>query len=247
MFRGLDWNLSKQAKEMLNILKISSFKEFDQKYSNLQVNFFEDGGEKEAIAIWLGLCEEEAEFQEEVVNKYEFTKENLDKNINKFKSIANNEDLDKTINSCKKLCNRLGIYFVELKAITNCKVRGALTTYKNHPAIFISRRFKTHDHTWFAIAHELGHLIYHYKNGETIISMEEDSDNEQKEIEANCFARNLFINDKVYNEFVLGENFSEQSIEIFSAKNKIHPGILVARLQHDGYLNMYEMNHKKTK
>lgn len=247
IFKGLDWSLAQQAKEMMNILKISSFEEFDNKYANLQVNFFEDGGEKEAIAIWLGLCEEEAELQEEIVDQYDYSKEKLKGNISKFKQIANNDDLDKTINSCKKLCNRLGIYFIELEAITNCKVRGALTTYKNHPAIFISRRFKTHDHTWFAIAHELGHLIYHYKNGETIISMEDDLDDELKEREANQFARNLFISDQIYNEFVEENNFSEKSIEIFSAKNKIHPGILVARLQHDGYLGMYEMNHKKTK
>ncbi|STB41887.1 ImmA/IrrE family metallo-endopeptidase [Clostridium perfringens] len=249
VFKGLGWDLKKQAKEMLNILKLDNFNDFNIKYSNLQVDFFEDGGQKEAIAVWLGLCEEEAEFQIEEVEKNEYSHEKLEKNLKLFKAIANNDNLDKSLTSCRKLCNRFGIYFVELEAISNCKVRGALTTFKNHPAIFISRRFKTHDHTWFAIAHELGHLLKHYKTGDLLISMEEEIEKkgEVKEEEANEFARDFFISKEKYNKFLAEKNFTEKNIELFSIKNKIQPGILIARLQHDGYLSMAAMNHKKSK
>ncbi|OPF51562.1 hypothetical protein BH721_01260 [Clostridium baratii] len=250
VFKGMNWDIRKQALEMLNILKIDSYDMFNNKYSNLQVDFFEDGGEKEAIAVWLGLCEEEAELQEEDVENNKFILEKFEKKLKMIKAIANNSDLDNSLNSFKKLCNKLGVYFVELEAISNCKVRGALTTFKNHPAIFISRRFKTHDHTWFAIMHEIGHLLLHYNVGETLISMEESNNEEKntdKEEEANEFARNFFIPNDEYNKFITRENFSEKDINVFAAKNKIQPGILVARLQHDGYLKMYEMNNKRTK
>ncbi|BDS16173.1 hypothetical protein JUM001_04070 [Clostridium perfringens] len=248
VFKGLGWDLEKQAQEMLNILKLTNFGDFDMQYSSLQVDFFEDGGEREAIAVWLGLCEEEAELQIEDVDKNEFSRESLEKNLKLFKAIANNSNLNKSLESCKKLCNKCGVYFVELEAITNCKVRGALTTYKEHPAIFISRRFKTHDHTWFAIAHELGHLLKHYKTGDLLISFEDETkDNEIKEKEANEFARDFFITKEKYEKFLNENNFSEKSINSFSIKNKIQPGILIARLQHDGYLSMSSMNHKKTK
>lgn len=247
VFKGLEWSLIKQAKEMLNILQIDDFNEFNSKYSNLQVDFFEDGGEIEPIAIWINLCKEEADLQTDDVSKIEYSKENLEKKLNLFKIIANNKNLDNTLNSCKKLCNQLGIYFVELEAISNSKVRGALLTYNEHPAIFISRRFKSHDHVWFAIAHELGHLIKHYESNDILISLDDEDNKDLKEEEANEFARDFFISKNEYEAFVKKGDFSSRSIEIFSAKNKILPGILVARLQHDGYINMANMNHKKSR
>ena len=246
VFKGLKWDLSKQATEMLKLLQIDSFDKFSGVYSKLQVDFFQDGGELEPIAIWINLCKEEVELQNEYIEDISYSKENLEKNLHIFKSIAYNNNLDNTIKSCRKLCNKLGIYFVELEPISNSKVRGALLTYKDHPAIFISRRFKTHDHTWFAIAHELGHLIRHYQKDDIIISLEEGSEN-KKEEEANEFARNLFMDLDKYKEFVQKGDFSSKSIELFAAKNKVVSGIVIARLQHDGYLSMAAMNHKKSR
>lgn len=246
VFEGLNWDLRKQASEMLEILKIENFNDFNKVYSNLKVDFFEDGGEKEAIAIWLNLCKEEADFQTEDVEKVQYSHEELQKKLHLFKSIAYNNDIDNSLISCKKLCNKLGIYFVQLEPISNSKVRGALLTYNNHPAIFISRRFKSHDHIWFAIAHELGHLIKHYNLNEVIISLE-DQGIDFKEEEANEFARNLFIPKEDYDFFVTKGDFSSKSIESFSAKNRISSGILVGRLQHDKYIKMSNMNYKKVR
>ncbi|MEA4827914.1 MAG: HigA family addiction module antitoxin [Clostridium sp.] len=246
VFKGLHWDLSKQASEMLKILKISTFDAFDTAYSKLQVDFFEDGGEKEAIAIWLKLCEEEADLQTEDVEGIDYSHDKLQDKLHLFKKIAYNDNLDNTLKSCRKLCNQLGIYFVELEAISNSKVRGALLTYSNHPAIFISRRFKSHDHVWFAITHELGHLLKHYKVDDLIISFEEEK-SDSKEEEANEFARNFFIPKDDYDKFIENGDFSSKAIEIFSAKNRILPGILVARLQHDGHINMSSMNYKKSR
>ncbi|MCY6958894.1 ImmA/IrrE family metallo-endopeptidase [Clostridium brassicae] len=246
VFKGLNWDLLKQANEMLKILKLNSFDDFNDVYSNLQVDFFEDGGEKEAIAIWLNLCKEEAELQTEDINGIEYSHEKLQQKLGLFKNIAYNTNLNSTLISCRKLCNQLGIYFVELEAISNSKVRGALLTYNDHPAIFISRRFKSHDHVWFAIAHELGHLLKHYNINEVLISLEEEQIN-NKEMEANEFAREFFISKKSYNEFIEKGDFSSKSIELFSAKNRILPGILVARLQHDKYIDMASLNYKKNR
>ncbi|MBE0342620.1 ImmA/IrrE family metallo-endopeptidase [Paenibacillus sp. 28ISP30-2] len=66
------------------------------------------------------------------------------------------------------------MYLVFINAIDNSKVRGALTTYKKHPAIYLSGRFKTHDHIWFALMHEIGHLIKHYTPDRLIITFEDE-------------------------------------------------------------------------
>lgn len=246
VFDGLGLTLVEQAIEMLKLLKISDFENFHKTYSNLLVDFMEDGGEKELIGVWLNLCESEIEIQNEELKGTKYNSKELEENLRKFKIIAYNADVQLSISSCRKLCNKLGIYLVLCNAIPNSKVRGALTTYKGNPAIYLSGRFKSHDHIWFAFIHELGHLLKHYNKKDIFIALE-DSDNEvnQKEIEADEFARDFFINKENYREFISNLQITKESIFQFSKEEKILPGILIARLQHDGIIPYDEYSYLK--
>lgn len=236
VFKGLDMSLIEQAVEMLKLLKISDFNNFDSAYKNLEVDFMEDGGAKEPIAIWLKLCESEIEIQNDDIENISYNEKNLKNSLDKFKMLSNNDNVELSIKSCRKLCNKLGIYFVLCEAVTNSKVRGALTTYKGHPAIFLSGRFKSHDNIWFAFIHEIGHLLKHYNKKDIIISYEDSSEDNinNKEAEANKFARDFFINQEDYEEYLIKNNFTADSIKKFANLQGILPGIVVARLQHDG-------------
>lgn len=252
VFGGLDWDLTRQAKEMLELLEIPSFDQFNTSYSNLNVDFMEDGGEKESIAIWLNLAREEVEIQNKDISKVTYSKEALKESLDKFKLLALNADYRNSLKSSRKLLNRLGIYLVFIDAVDNSKVRGALTTYKKNPAIYLSGRFKTHDHTWFALMHEIGHLIMHYTPEKPIITLEDELSElkhtlDTKEEEANTFARNFFIDSTDYRGFVEKNKFNEQSIHSFAQTQGILPGIVVARLQHDGYIGYEKLNFLKNR
>lgn len=249
VFSGLDWDIVKQAKEMLRILKISDFKNFKTAYSNVLVEFMEDGGDLEPIIVWLNLCEEEIEIQNGKLDDVKYSRKNLVESLLLFKKIALIETADAIIKNCKKICNKVGIYLVINEAITNSKIRGALTTYHDHPAIYLSGRFKTHDHIWFAFMHEIGHLLKHYEMKETIISYEPSIDikSSEKEEEANEFARNFFIEPYAYRQFIQQHDFTEKGVRIFAANQKVLPGIVVARLQHDKYLEMSQLNQLKNR
>lgn len=158
-----------------------------------------------------------------------------------LKLLSNNNKTESSINSCRKLCNKLGIYLVFCEAITNSKVRGALTTYKDHPAIYISGRFKSHADTWFALVHELGHLLLHYHKNDVIVSFA-DNDN-VKEQEANEFARNFFINSEHYKEFCNQRDICADTIKQFARQEGTIPEIVVARLQHDKKIGFEQFNH----
>lgn len=248
VFSGLDWDLSKQAKEMLKLLNIKDFSNFEAKYSNIVVNFMEDGGEFEPTVIWLQMCEEEIELQNGELS-ISFDKMILSDKLTMFKNLALIDTPDSITKNCRKLCNRLGIYLVICEAVTNSKVRGALTTYKNNPAIYLSGRFKTHDHIWFAFFHEIAHLLFHYSVKDTIISYEidEDINISNKEQEANEFARNILIDSNDYFKFVKNKEFTERSVRIFANIQGVLPGIVVARLQHDKYIERSELNHLKSR
>lgn len=252
VFSGTELDLVSQAQEMLKILKIASFDNFEATYSNLKVDFMEDGGKKESIAIWLNLCEEEIELQNDDLAETDYSLKELKKSLPMFRMLALSEEVTALTKNCRKLCNKLGIYLVLEKPIQNCKVRGALTTYKNHPAIYISGRFKTHDHIWFALMHEIGHLCLHYDSKNMMVSFEEGTSNDYREEEANAFAREYFIPQEDMKKYLLEQrresvSFSESSIRLFAKKMKVHPGIVVARLQHDGLIENSRLNHLKCK
>lgn len=251
IFRGLDWDLNKQANEMLKLLRISSFEQFESVYSNLNIDFMEDGGETEAIAIWLNLAREEVEIQNEDLSNKNFNTQKLINSLNKFKLLALNNDYENSLKSARKILNRLGIYLVFYRALENSKVRGALVTYKNNPAIFLTGRFKTHDHVWFALMHEIAHLIKHYIPNEPIVTLESELDwkasIDKKEQEANEFARDFFINKDDYKNFVNRGVFDKSSIHNFAKDQGILSGIVVARLQHDGYIGFDKLNNLKNR
>jgi len=246
VFKGSSLNINEQAIEMLKILGIAGFDQFEKTYSNLCLDFKEDGGSLESIAIWLNLARNEVLSQNEELLSVDFHKELLFNNLNKLKNISLNDNYNKSLISARKLLNSLGVYLVILEPLSNSKVRGVLSKYSNNPAIFISGRFQTHDHVWFALLHEIGHLLLHFTNN-TIISFEDHQNLKQtKEMEADKFARDFFINEISYNEFVK-QLLSENEIIRFAYSQNTLPGIVVARLQHDGFIEYNQFNHLKNK
>lgn len=111
--------MAEQVIEMLKLLKISDYGNFENVYGKLAVDFMEDGGEKEAIAVWLNMCETVVEIQNGEIDEVIYKESNLKQNPGKFKLLACNNKTDASINSCRKLCNKLGIYPVFCEPITN--------------------------------------------------------------------------------------------------------------------------------
>lgn len=244
VFDGLGLSLIEQACEMLKLLKISDFSFFEASYQNLEVDFMEDGGTMESIVIWLNLCEADIEIQNQNIKEY--NSESLKKMLIKFKKIALNDSVVNSINSARKLCNLLGINLVICEAVRNSKIRGALTEYKNRPTIYLSGRFKTHDHIWFALMHEIGHLLLHYDNKSILVSLEEEKAETSKEKEANKFARDFFIDKDSYNAFIQSKIMNDELIREFAKQQEVLPGIVVARLQHDGIIGYDQYSYMKS-
>ncbi|MCD4713811.1 MAG: helix-turn-helix domain-containing protein [Clostridiales bacterium] len=246
VFKGLELTLFEQAIEMLKILKISSFDNFVPTYSDLKVAFMEDGGNFESIVVWLKICDSEAMLQNESISEVKFSKKTFLRELDILKKIALNENIERSIKNCRRFLNSHGIYLTFVEPLKNSKVRGALTLVNNKPAIHISGRFKTHDHIWFAIMHEIGHLVMHFNNHETLISYNNEDGYVINKIEeeANFFARDFFLSlDSLcyFDKYKI----NDQSILLFAKEHNVLPGMVVARLQHDGYLSFEKFNKHK--
>lgn len=245
VFPHTSMSLVEQAIEMLKLLNVSRFDLYRAAVSG-GVEFMQDGGDDEAIVVWIKLCEDEVEEQNKELDRIPYNSELLKKSLEKLKKVALNPNIDESIASARKLLNKCGVYLVDRPAISNAKVRGALTTYNEHPSIFISKRHKTHDHVWFTLVHELAHLILHYDSRQTVVYMEDLESEESKDREANLFARAFFVDGDAYNAFTDAKAFTCGGICEFAKSQSVDPGIIVGFLQHDGFLDYSQFSDLKT-
>jgi len=99
--------------------------------------------------------------------------------------------------------------------------------------IQLSLRYKTNDHLWFTFFHEAGHILLHGKK-ELFLEGANGMD-EEREAEANAFSRDLLIPPRAWRSFIERADFSFQMVQDFAEDIAIAPGIVVGRLQHEGF------------
>jgi Zn-dependent peptidase ImmA (M78 family) len=101
--------------------------------------------------------------------------------------------------------------------------------------IQLSLRHKTDDHFWFSFFHEAVHILKHGKRN--LYLDDTNSGNTDLEEEANKIAAEILLPDSQYQNFCdRTRSFTESSIKQFARKAGIAPGIVLGRLQHDGYV-----------
>lgn len=195
----------------------------------------------EALYCWLRYGEIQS-------NKDEYPKFNIEKlkeNSKKIRELVTNPFLEK-LDEIKILLKECGIALIYEPHLPNTYVNGV--SYKITPdkaIIMISDRGKKDDILWFTLFHEIAHLIKHSKK-EVFIDLENAEVNDI-EIEADEYARNILIPDNIYNKFIENNLFDEKNIKNFSLDNNISTGIIVGRLQKDGYIGWNQFNNLITR
>jgi HTH-type transcriptional regulator/antitoxin HigA len=89
---------------------------------------------------------------------------------------------------------------------------------------------------WFSLFHELGHLLLHDKDKVFLEGENHKKDLQHFEDEADLFAANVLIPPIDLENFINTNSFYASDIEQFSKSLEIDSGIVVGRLQHDGYI-----------
>ncbi len=157
---------------------------------------------------------------EAINNPHEFDRNRLKQLIGRIKPFCRNEK-DGFFTVCKALYHA-GVTVIFQRSIPNTQVRGATFVINHKPCIIITDLFKRYGTIWFALLHELYHVLYHLEEIETRafhLSGEADIwlDNED---EADDFARQYFLSDDrfrfispaIFNEFVVGKYAKEWDI-----------------------------------
>lgn len=131
-----------------------------------------------------------------------------------------------------------GVNLVILPNIPGSKINGATKKLGEKMMIMVNDRNSYSDTFWFTLFHELGHII----NGDYGISFEEEG---TKESLANKYAEDMLIPAKDYANFLSRNQYDVNSIVEFASSIERDPGIVLGRLQNDGYIPFGDWRYRK--
>lgn len=145
----------------------------------------------------------------------------------------------------REIFEACGVAFVILPHLKNSGVNGAVKWQNKEKVILaINNRRKYADTFWFSLFHEIGH-VFQRKIAMLIVDRsvdEMDDINKTLESEADEFAQNYLLPKDRYLKFIQKRNYSEAAIKEYANEINIHPGIVVGRLQIDGYIGFERFN-----
>lgn len=145
------------------------------------------------------------------------------------------------VESVAEILAGVGVAFVVVKHLKGTKIDGACVFVEGRPVIGMSIRYDRIDNFWFTLMHEIGHALEGTSTIDVDLMNARDNDSDQmgEEVRANDFAANALINELELSDDIAAasENQGSISLEDLAAKYRIHPGVMVGRLQHRGLLS----------
>lgn len=231
-----------QVAELLNFFGVTSRKSWLDVYANLQTAYRLSASfevDKTALAAWLRQGELEAM---EVECKAFDSNAFIDALREIRKQTVNPPEVYQE--RIKEICASAGVATVFTPEMPKTRVSGATRWVSPTKALIqLSLRYKTDDHLWFTFFHECGHIL---KHGKKLVFLDGHDKKEGKmEEEANRFAASFLIPDDQYKVFLSSGELSCANIRRFAEELEIASGIVVGRLQHDGYLDFNKCNSLK--
>lgn len=240
------FNLNHDIDSYLSFFKVNNIYEWDLKYKSQNKILFRKSDKLQSeqfhIVSWL----RSAEIFSEKIKCNSFNKTLFENYLNNdIKSLTRSSNPDFFITELVKLCSECGVRLIVLPTPEKCSVFGASKKYNDNPLIVLSFRYLSDDQFWFTFYHEAGHVILHDLSTPKIESIEKSGvDNENEEIEANLFAKEMLIPYE-YRDDLRKLHSNKRKIILLSQKLNISPGIIIGQMQHSEIINYKYLNSYK--
>lgn len=177
-----------------------------------------------SMAAWLRI----GELKLRKLQLPEFNKESFKKALESIKQLVQFQPEDYAI-QLKNLCNESGVAVIYSHSLPKAPISGAARWVGGIPVIQITDRYKKNDQFWFTFYHEAGHILLHGKKDVFIEDFEAAENSDEKEEEANAFARDWLLPDSFLAE--LPEVLDERAIRKIARTYSTHEAIVLGRLQ----------------
>lgn len=237
---------AEMMQQLLDFFGVGSVSAWENWSSQLQVAYRRSPSFKssaESVATWLRI----GELRAEKVDCVPYNKLKFKKALPEIRKLTreNSEVFEPRV---KQLCTESGVALVFIPELSGMHLSGAARWPDNHKAlIMLSLRYKSDDHLWFSFFHEAGHVLHHDSKKSIFLDEQAKQNIELNDEEAwaNQFATDILIPTEMYNSFVSEERYTSAAVRSFAQRVGISAGIVVGRLQHDGYVPYNSLNHLK--
>lgn len=134
----------------------------------------------------------------------------------------------------KEFLKKHGIVFEVVPHFRNTYLDGAaFITRAGRPVLALTLRYDRIDSFWFALMHEIGHIVRHLKTGGFIaddMSLRGSKTDNDVEREADAFAEKALLTDHF--DLEQKDFVSKQEVLEYASFNNIHPAIVAGRIQY---------------
>lgn len=182
------------------------------------------------------------------VRCYPWDRDMLLESIPLIRSLTTEPEPSVFLPKLRKIFADSGVAFVVVSTPSGCRASGATCFFeKEKPTIVMSFRYKTDDHFWFTLFHEIAHLILHDTNKEVFLEGTGVTDCNSFEIEANEFSSNILIPEEYRSELLKLKKSDWRKIVRFAKKIGVSKGIVLGQLQHVGNIDHAYLNRLKVR
>jgi len=183
-----------------------------------------------AVVAWLRQGERKADS----LDTQKFDNTIFKETLRDLRSLTRERDPKIFVPNLVGRCAKSGVAVAIEPAPRGCPLSGATRWLTQDKALLmLSLRYKSNDQFWFSFFHEAAHLLLH---GKKLLFLEtEGTLNDHQEAEADAFARDLLIPP---HEARLLKSLGRSSISIvnFASRIGVDPGIVVGRMQKEGFI-----------
>jgi len=144
----------------------------------------------------------------------------------------------------KEICNQAGVAFCLVPELPGSNIHAITRWITNEKALIqISDHYQHDDTFWFAFFHALGHVLLH---GKRDIFIEEDGIKDQKEEEADQFAKEQLIQVQALRTLLsTSKAINRDTLQTYSSDLGISPGVLVGWMQREEIIGKIQFNDLK--
>lgn len=231
----------------LRFFGVASPDEWQAHYGGMQVAFRRSRVEQSdlgAISAWLRLGERELE----KLDAPRYDRDRFEKALKTVRTLTS-QPPEVFEPEMRRLLNEAGVLFALVPSISRAHVSGVARWMNGtRPVIQLSLYGKTNDKFWFTFFHEAAHLLLHAnsKDEKKSVFLDDPSssgNDSPQEKEANAWAGSILIPSASVS--ALTGLKTKAAVVGFAEQIGIHPGIVVGRLQHDGFIPPSWMNELK--
>ena len=180
-----------------------------------------------AIASWL----RQGQIQASQLEVCAFDKNLFKSNLKKIKSIMASHP-DNFFSELKRLCEEAGVIVVHTPCLPGAPIHGSTRWINESPLIQLSARYRQNDIFWFTFFHEAAHILKHGKKYVSLENVQYDSQDEEKEKEADDFAVEWTFSEKEEKKVLDSTPLTEDDVHQFAKEFNTHPGIIIGRFHH---------------